>query len=47
MFRGRDFDLVMVSANFPDEKAAVMKVLQSRHASNRNPIFGSEAYRAP
>ena len=42
MFRRRDFDLVMVSTNYPDEKAGVMKVLQEQHASSRNLQFASE-----
>ena len=42
MFRGRDFDLVMVSANMPDEKPAVMKMLEKMNASSRNLLFGSE-----
>lgn len=42
MFRRRDFDLVMVSTNYPDEKAGVMKILQEQHATSRNLQFGSE-----
>ncbi len=42
MFRRRDFDLVMVSTNLPDEKAGVMKLLQSQHASSRNLQFASD-----
>jgi peroxiredoxin len=42
MFRRRDFDLVTVSANYPDEKAGVLKTLQAEHASCRNLQFGSE-----
>ena len=42
MFRGRDFDLAMVSTNNPDEKPAVMKMLQKMHASSRNLLFGSD-----
>jgi thiol-disulfide isomerase/thioredoxin len=41
MYRLRDFDLVMVAANMPDEKAGVMKVLEREHASSRNLLFGS------
>jgi thiol-disulfide isomerase/thioredoxin len=41
MYRLRDFDMVSVSANMPDEKAGVMKMLEKLHASNRNLIFGS------
>ena len=42
MFRRRDFDLVTVSTNYPDEKAGVMKILQEQHASSRNLQFASE-----
>lgn len=42
MFRRRDFDLVTVSTNLPDEKAGVTKVLQAQHASSRNLQFASE-----
>jgi peroxiredoxin len=42
MFRRRDFDLVMVSANLPDEKPGVMKELERQHASTRNLQFASE-----
>ncbi len=41
MYRLRDFDMVMVSANMPDEKPGVMKMLQRQHASSRNLLFGS------
>jgi thiol-disulfide isomerase/thioredoxin len=41
MYRQRDFDMVTVSANMPDEKRAVLKMLQKLHASTRNLIFGS------
>jgi thiol-disulfide isomerase/thioredoxin len=42
MYRLRDFDMVMVSSNMPDEKAGVLKALQKQHASGRNLLFGSE-----
>jgi len=41
MFKSRDFDLVTVSANLPDEKPGVMKFLDKHHASSRNLIFGT------
>ena len=41
MYRLRDFDMVMVSANMPDEKAGVLKMLEKQHASGRNLLFGS------
>lgn len=42
MFRQRDFDLVTVSTNLPDERAGVMKELQKQHASSRNLQFASD-----
>lgn len=42
MFRRRDFDLVTVSANLPDEAAGVMKILKQEHASSRNLQFATE-----
>ena len=41
MFRHRDFDLVTVSTNLPDEKAGVQKTLDAQHASSRNLQFAS------
>jgi thiol-disulfide isomerase/thioredoxin len=40
-FRHRDFELVTVAAQFPDEEPKVLKFLQKKHASTRNLIFGS------
>ncbi len=42
MFRNRDFNLITVSTNLPDERAGVMKELQKQHASSRNLQFASE-----
>lgn len=42
MFRHRDFDLVTVATNLPDERAGVLKALQKQHASNRNLQFASD-----
>jgi peroxiredoxin len=42
MFRGRDFDLVTVATNLPDERPGVLKVLEKQHASSRNLQFGSD-----
>jgi peroxiredoxin len=42
MFRKRDFDMVMVSTNMPDEKPGVIKRLNQEHASSRNLLFGTE-----
>jgi len=41
MFRGRDFDMVTVSANMPDERPGVLKALEKQHASGRNLLFAS------
>lgn len=41
MYRGRDFDLVTVSANLPDERPGVLKALEKQHASSRNLQFSS------
>jgi peroxiredoxin len=41
MYSVRDFDLVTVSANMPDEKDSVIHVLQKMHATSRNLLFGS------
>ncbi|HEV8131399.1 MAG TPA: redoxin domain-containing protein [Acidobacteriota bacterium] len=41
MYRHRPFDLVTVSINYPDEKQAVLSVLQKQHASSQNLLFGS------
>jgi peroxiredoxin len=42
MFRRRDFDLVTVATNYPDEKAGVLKILRQEHASSRNLMFASD-----
>jgi peroxiredoxin len=42
MFRHRDFELVMVSTNLPDERPGVMKELEKQHASSRNLQFASD-----
>ena len=39
-FRHRDFELVTVAAQFPDEKDKVLRFLEQRHASTRNLYFG-------
>jgi thiol-disulfide isomerase/thioredoxin len=41
MYRHRPFELVMVSANYPDEQPGVLAVLQKQHASNPNLLFGT------
>lgn len=40
-FRQRDFELVTVAAQFPDEQAKVLAFLQKHHASTRNLLFGT------
>lgn len=40
-FRHRDFELVTLAAQFPDEAAKVKSFLEKKHASTRNLIFGS------
>lgn len=42
MYRGRDFEFVTVSANLPDERPGVIKVLEKQHASGRNLQFASD-----
>jgi thiol-disulfide isomerase/thioredoxin len=42
MYRGRDFELVTVSTNLPDEAPGVQKALEKQHASSRNLQFASE-----
>ena len=42
MYRHRDFDMVTISTNYPDEKTGVLKILQREHASGRNLQFASE-----
>jgi thiol-disulfide isomerase/thioredoxin len=41
MYRSRDFELVTVSTNMPDERDGVLKFLNKHHASSRNLIFAS------
>ena len=41
-YRLRDFEFVTVSANYPDEKPAVLKRLESLHATGRNLLFASD-----
>jgi peroxiredoxin len=39
-FRHRDFELITVAAQFPDEKDQVLRFLQKHHASTKNYYFG-------
>ncbi len=41
MYRHRDFELVTVSLNRPDEEKSVLEFLKKQQASNRNLIFAS------
>jgi peroxiredoxin len=42
MYANRDFLLVTVSANMPDEKAGVLRFLQKQHATSKNLLFDSD-----
>ena len=42
MYKVRDFDLVTVAANMPDEKNGVLKMLEKQHATTRNLLFASD-----
>jgi len=39
-FRHREFELITVAAQFPDEKDGVLRFLQKHHASTKNYLFG-------
>ncbi len=41
MYRGREFEFVTVSANYPDEKAEALKFLTKQHASMKNLLWNS------
>jgi thiol-disulfide isomerase/thioredoxin len=41
MYRQRDFEFVTVAANYPDEKAEVLKFLTKQHASMKNLLWNS------
>jgi peroxiredoxin len=42
MYNDRDFELVTVSANMPEEKDGVLRFLEKRHATSRNLIFATD-----
>jgi peroxiredoxin len=42
MYSARDFELVTVSANMPDEQQSVLRLLQKKHATSRNLLFASD-----
>src|SRR5246127_5118575 len=41
MYKVRSLELVTVSANMPDEKASVLRMLEKKHATSRNLLFAS------
>jgi peroxiredoxin len=41
MYSVRDFDLVTVAVNMPDEEPSVLRFLQKKHATSRNLLFSS------
>jgi peroxiredoxin len=42
MYKVRDFDLITVAANMPDEKNSVLKMLEKKRATSRNLLFASD-----
>ncbi len=42
MFKGRDFDLITVATNLPDERPGVVKALEKQHATSKNLQFASD-----
>ena len=42
MYGARDYSVVTVSANMPDEKAGVLRFLQKKHATSKNYLFDSQ-----
>jgi len=42
MYKMRDFNLVTVAANMPDENNSVLKMLEKQHATSRNLLFASD-----
>jgi peroxiredoxin len=42
MYGSRDFSLVTVSANMPDEKPSVTRFLEKKHATSKNYLFDSQ-----
>ena len=42
MYRGRDFDMVTVAANLPDERPGVLKTLEKQKATMRNYYFAAD-----
>jgi thiol-disulfide isomerase/thioredoxin len=42
MYRGRDFEFISVSADYPGQKEKVFKFLKKQQASNKNYLFSNE-----
>ena len=42
MYGARDYSVVTISANMPDEKNGVLRFLQKQHATSRNYLFDSQ-----
>jgi peroxiredoxin len=42
MYGARDYSVVTVSANMPDEQPSVLRFLQKQHATSRNYLFDSQ-----
>lgn len=42
MYSDRDFSLLTVSVNMPNEKESVLRFLQKKHATSRNLLFSSD-----
>jgi peroxiredoxin len=42
MYADRDFSLVTISANMPDEKTGVLRFLEKKHATSKNLLFDSD-----
>jgi peroxiredoxin len=42
MYGARDYSVVTVSANMPDEQPSVLRFLQKKHATSRNYLFDSQ-----
>jgi peroxiredoxin len=42
MYGARDYSVVTIAANMPDEKAGVLRFLQKQHATSRNYLFDSQ-----
>ena len=42
MYGAREFSVVTVAANMPDEQPSVLRFLQKKHATSRNYLFDSQ-----